>query len=202
MSTIQEKLEHFNEVILKDATSERDRILQNMKAEAEKRIDLEKRKFQEQADRFLKKEISLAENEKNNIISRAILEGRQLLMNTREGIINSVFSEVRQILEEFAGSNEYLSYLSASIRKSCIQAGSGELTVYISKRDMEKLSGKLENIKIELPPSTEFQEINDEVIGGCQVLNKTKNILINNTLIEKLEANREKFFEVCGLKID
>jgi len=143
LSSIQEKLEFFNEVILKDAASERDRILEQIRTEMEERIAREKKKFQEQADEFLKKEVSSAENEKNNIISKAIVESRQLLMKKREEIIESVFDDAKKLLSQFVDKEEYFPYLCRQIRHSCHLAGEGELVVYVSKKDMERFSHML-----------------------------------------------------------
>lgn len=202
LSSIQEKLEFFNEVILKDAASERDRILEQIRTEMEERIAREKKKFQEQADEFLKKEVSSAENEKNNIISKAIVESRQLLMKKREEIIESVFDDAKKLLSQFVDKEEYFPYLCRQIRHSCHLAGEGELVVYVSKKDMERFSHMFEGIKKDLPPGTTFEETDNSIIGGCRVLNKALDIMVNNTLLEKLEANRYNFFEICDLKID
>lgn len=202
MSSIQDKLRHFNEVILKDAASERDRILEQLKSHTEERITLEKRKFQEQAVQFLKKESALAENEKNNIISRAIIESRQLLVKTREDIIKTVIEDAKIMLDEFVHKVEYSTYLFLQIVHSCSLAGEGMLTVYLSKKDMERFLYLLENIKKELPPDTTFEQTDDEIIGGCRVFNKTLGIIIDNTLIGKLESNRDSILEICNLQID
>lgn len=202
MSSIHEKLKHFTEVILKDAALERNRILEQIRTETEERVNLEKRKFKEAADGFFKKEVASAESEKNNIISNAIIQSRQLLMKAREEIIETVFADVKKKLVEFVIGEEYFPYLSRQIKHSCDLAGEGELSVYVSKKDMERFSSLFEDIKKELPSCTVFREIDEDIIGGCRVLNNTRNIIVDNTLLGKLESNRENFLEVCDLRID
>lgn len=202
MSSMQEKLDHFTEVILKDAASERNRILERIRTEMAERLRLEKLQFHEQADALLLKETAGAEIEKNSRVSRAILEGRQLLLKTREDITDAVFALAIEKLQTFVRAEAYFPYLSALIRQSCRQAGEGELVIYLNRRDMELFSVQLEAMKKELPGPVEFRMSDRDILGGCQVFNRTRCVLLNNSLLESLEAQREGFFELCGLKIE
>jgi len=201
LRSIKDKLRFFNEVILKDATAERDRILRQIKALSEERISQEKSKFQEQAEQLLRKETSLAENEKNNIISRAVIESKQLLAKTRNEIIETIYNEVKGKLVEFVQKEEYLNYLHEQIIDSCSRAGEGNLIVYLCERDMQRLKDKLENIKHNLSRDITFEQAGDEIIGGCRVLNQTAGIIVDNTFIRRLESNRDSILEICGLHI-
>ena len=201
MRSIKDKLRFFNEVILKDATAERDRILRQIKALSEERISQEKSKFQEQAEQLLRKETSLAENEKNNIISRAVIESKQLLAKTRNEIIETIYNEVKGKLVEFVQKEEYLNYLHEQIIDSCSRAGEGNFIVYLCERDMQRLKDKLENIKHNLSRDITFEQAGDEIIGGCRVLNQTAGIIVDNTFIRRLESNRDSILEICGLNI-
>lgn len=202
MSSIQEKLEHFNDVILKDAIAERDRILESTRTQMEERISQEKRKFQEQAEGLFKKEVALAENAKNTMVSRAIIESRLQLIKAREEILQTVLNDAEKVLKEFVCGEEYLQYLSRQIKQSCSLAGEGELVVYITSKDLARFSAALEDIKEELPDNTAFVGVDDDIIGGCRVQNLARDMVVNNTLSEKLKAGMDNFFEVCNLKID
>ncbi|MCX7841821.1 MAG: V-type ATP synthase subunit E [Clostridia bacterium] len=202
MSGIQEKLEHFNEVILKDAIAQRDRIMERTRAEIEERLGMEKKRFQEQADESLKKEITQAENEKNNIISNAIMESRLQLIKAREAMLDTVYAEVREALRNFVVKDQYLSYLRQLIIQSCTIAGEGKLTVYVSSYDLERFASDFKNLSGELPEGTVFEGVEDDIIGGCRVHNRDKDIVVNNTLSEKLRAGMDNFFEICDLRID
>ena len=202
MSSLEEKLQHFNEVILKDAASERDRILKQIKSEMGSIVEDRRMEFEEQAEESLRKVTSLAEREKYYIISKAVIESKQMLMKTRERIIQTVFNDARKKLEEFVLSDGYFPFLSGEIRKSCNMAGEGEQVIILSRADMERFSSRLDGIKSELPYPISFEQTGDDIIGGCRVLNKTSSILIDNTLAGKLEVNRDGFFEVCSLRID
>jgi len=117
MKDLEEKLVHFNTVILNDAASERDKILTDTKNEIERMIEFKKKEFIRKADEILKKETAQAEKEKNIVISKAVIESKQLIIDAREEIINSLFSEVRKMLEDFVHKDEYRDFLISSRRK-------------------------------------------------------------------------------------
>jgi V/A-type H+-transporting ATPase subunit E len=200
--SLEEKLEHFKDTILKDAASERNKILTDMKVDVEKRLHAEKTKFERQAEEFLRKELASAENIKNSIISRAIMESKQLLMQTREEIIEAIYTDAKEKLLAFINSEQYLPYLLDLIKYSCKTAGEGQLAVYVSEKDMELLSPLLEDVKRNLPAGTTFEVAGDDILGGCRVLNYTQDIMVNNALLQKLEASKDSFFETCNLTIE
>gem|GEM_PF-369198 len=202
MSSIDEKIQDFNELILKEAVSERNKIIEQIRNEMETLKAQKSKKFREQADEVLRKETAAAEREKNNIISRAVIEGKQLLMRTRENIIKMVFDDTRKQLSEFVSGDEYLPYLIRTIKESCSQAGEGRLTVQISSADYQRFHPTLEGLRQELSGVIDFEAINDDIIGGCTVINRKENILIDNTISKKLELSGDGFFETCELRID
>jgi len=200
--SLEEKLEHFKETILKDAAVERNKILNDMKADVGKRLRTEKIKLEQQAEEFLRKELASVENIKNSMVSKAIMESKQLLMRTREEIIEAIYTEVKEKLLAFIHSEQYIPYLLDLIKHSCKTAGEGQLTVYISQKDMELLSPMLEDIKGSLPTGTTFEVASDDILGGCRVLNHTQDIMVNNALLQKLESSKDSFFETCNLTIE
>lgn len=202
MGSVQDKLRHFNDVILKDAALERDSILKDVRTYTEEQILREEKKIKEQADKFLKKEITQAENEKNSIISRAFIQSRQMLVKTREEIIDAVFCEAKERLRNFVKGENYLDFLKKVIVNSCYLAGSEKLIVYLSKDDMEKLPSLLAGIEKELPQDTIFEQTDEDIIGGCKVVNISLGIIVNNTLMQKLEVNRDSILEICNLEIE
>ncbi len=202
MSSIDEKLQNFNDLILKEAAAQRDRILRQIREENEALIESKRKDFEEQAAEMLRRELYNIEREKNNIISKALVESRQLLMKTREGIINSVFDYLKEELETFTQSDAYAQYLKEDIRNSCRLAGEGKLVVYLSGADTDRYSSLLNELLKEFPRIEMFEPAAEDVIGGCRVVNRSSNILVDNTFAKKLELNRDSFFEISGLRID
>lgn len=197
MSSIEEKLKHFNDLILKDAIAERDKILEQIKREMNNTLNKKRAEIQKEADEFLRKEIAALEREKNNRIYRATVESKQLLMKAREDILRILLEEVKAKLIEFIKSEDYYAYFIRQIRESCAQAGSGRLTVYISKVDAERFSPRLDEIKNQLPAGATIEETDEEIMGGCRVLNEDESIIVDNTLAKRLELVKDNVFEIC-----
>ncbi|HHW31405.1 MAG TPA: hypothetical protein GXX20_06995 [Clostridiaceae bacterium] len=199
MNTFEKKLRHFNKVILRDANSIRDEILKRTSEDIEKQKERRRNEMQALAEETLKKEISKAEKEKNYAISKAIIESRQKLMKTRDEVIEQVFEQVMVKLYDFIQGDDYYTFLAGLIRESCTIAGQGELLVYITSRDMEKYKDRIDELSKSMPYTPVFHEAEEDIIGGCRVINKTLNIVVDNTIIRKLNESREKFFESSGL---
>mgnify|MGYP000971246020 CR=1 FL=1 len=202
MRNIYEKLRHFDEVILKDAAAERDKILQQIEADSQERIARERKKLEEQARQLLEKETVQAEVEKNNIISKAIINSRQLMVKKREEIVSSVYDETKRLLEDFVKKDdEYLPYFLKSINNALGVAGGNDSVVYLTASDMQRFARQLEQLKKELPFQVTFEQAGDDIIGGCKVYNKTTDTVADETLAGRLESNKEKILEICDLKI-
>lgn len=197
MATVNEKLEHFNKVALEQATKKRDKILQQMKKEKEALITQKREEFKIQAEEFLKKELQSIEKEKNEIISKAFLESRELVSKKREETKKNVFIEVKEKIRKFVKSEHYKEYLLNLIIKSCKLAGEGELIVLLKEEDIDLIFKEVEKLPFKISLKAE-----NEAFGGCKVINKTLNILIDNTISKKINEAMNKFFEISCLKID
>ena len=192
----EEKLEHFNEVILKEAARERDEILKDAKNEIDGIIETKKQEFQKRADEMFNKAMLQANKEKNIAISKAYVESRKILMEKRENIINSIINDVKKQLEQFAAKEDlYYDYLKEVVRKSCIQAGEGELILYLNRRDNINYSKIINKAEKELLSNVQIVESDVDFIGGCKVLNKSAGIIIDNTWLRKLEIKKDEFLE-------
>lgn len=198
MATINKKLEYFNKVVLEKATKKRDEILQQMKKDKDILINQKREEFQAQAQEFLKKELKLIEKEKNEIISKAFLDARELVSKARNEIKKKIFDEVCEKINKFINSKDYKEYLLNLITKSCNLVGEGELTVLLRKKDIDLLSKDISRF----PPKASIEVAKDEIIGGCKVFNKTNNTLIDSTISEKLKKSMDNFFETSCLRMD
>lgn len=202
MSSIEEKLAHFNELILREAASQRDRILKELKEEEGYQLEARKKEFEAQASELLRRESRAIEKEKNNIISGSLAEGKLRLMKTRELLIETLFSELKEKLRLFTETPEYRDFLKDNVSNACLRAGEGELAVFVTERDLARHGPELRGILKNNGQSPALEAIEDAVIGGCRVLNKTCHIFIDDTLLKRMELARDEFFEACGLRVD
>lgn len=201
MRNIYEKLRHFDEVILKDAAAERDKILRQIETDYKVRIAREKKKLEEQAKQLLEKESVQAEIEKNNIISQAIISSRQLMVKKRNEIVGSVYNDTKKLLEDFVKKDEYLPYFLKSINNALSMAGGDDAVVYLTAADMQRFARQLEQLRKEFPFQITFEQTGDDIIGGCKVYSKNTDVVADETLAGKLESNKERILEICDLKI-
>lgn len=200
LNNIDEKLTHFNEIILKEASAQRNRILEEIKADEENLLTARRKEFEEKAAELLRKETYAAEREKNNLISHALSDGKLQLMKMRETIIESVYSELRLKLLDFVSSEDYAVYLADNIKEACEKAGTGRLIINVCSRDIDRHADMLAQLRQRYGFSIE--SMGDDQIGGCRILNQEGNIFIDNSLKKRMEMTYDDFLEICGLRIE
>lgn len=200
MKGIHDKLEHFNQIILKEAASIRDGILKQMKEEKDTIISKKTAILEEQADEMLKTELQKIDKERNDIISKAFIESRQLLRKTREKISEAVLADLHIRIRDFLSSAEYPAYLEHSITEACSRAGQGNIVVFVSSTDMERYSSLLDNIQKQL--SISIEQADEDIMGGCKALNRDANLFIDNSIASRIDESKESFFQTSCLRIE
>ncbi len=200
MDSIDEKLQHFTEVVIKEAVKRRDHLVSQMQEEKRAIMAKNKVELEKEAEKLFTEETKRIVKVKNDIIAKAYAESRHILSETRNSIIKAAMDELSSRISSFIASDKYTAYFCVSVKKAVEQAGNGELVLYISKRDADRFPD-IASIceikqKIAVAPSEE------DILGGCIVVNRTKNIIINNTIISGLEHADESLFKIGCLKID
>lgn len=162
--------------ILNDARNEAERILRNAKAEAEN---------------FVKNKL---EPEKlimrRRIIGKAMMDGRRLLILTRNDLINEVFSKAVEKLKRFRESEEYEKFLVKCLKEAveAMNPSDGdEFIVYVDKRDLELLKKKVGEI---FKHNLKFKFKEGSFMGGVVVMDSKGKRIFYNTIESRLESLR------------
>ncbi|MBZ4645711.1 MAG: V/A-type H+/Na+-transporting ATPase subunit [Clostridiales bacterium] len=197
MSTVDDKLDNFARIVMREAAEKRVQIIESIRENRLKVLEQKELEFLEQAYLTIQKEIRRINKEKNEMISRASMESKKMLLQKREEIIDEIFSNIHQKVIEFIRTPGYLTFLSDSIKEGCKITGDGEIVVYINRTDVHLIDRIKENLGFNM----EIQVEQTDIIGGCKIFNKTKNILVDNSLAAKIQQQREQFLEISGLVI-
>ncbi len=197
MSTVDDKLDNFARIVMREAAEKRVQIIESIRENRLKVLEQKELEFLEQAYLTIQKEIRRIHKEKNEMISRASMESKKMLLQKREEIIDEIFSNIHQKVIEFIRTPGYLTFLSDSIKEGCKITGDGEIVVYINRTDVHLIDRIKENLGFNM----EIQVEQTDIIGGCKIFNKTKNILVDNSLAAKIQQQREQFLEISGLVI-
>ncbi|MEF8832224.1 MAG: V-type ATP synthase subunit E family protein [Candidatus Thermoplasmatota archaeon] len=177
-------IEKIIERIEKETQGKIDNIIERGKEKAEKieqEIEKEKEQRQDEIKKEREREIKTM---KNRIISQAKLEAKKKRLNVREEMINDVFKEVKNRLDE-KKAEEYEGYLKQSIKKSD-EILKGDLKIRCdpeSEQLVKQLAEKI-NPEIEIEPSL-------DTIGGIKASSE-KGSSIDYTFEANLERKRKE----------
>lgn len=184
---VKEKIEAFGKIVEKEAEEQRIKILK----EIEEKIKIGYRKKVNEAkavwDKKTKAEAYKVEMQENKELIAYESESKKKLMAKRRDIIESVFSRVQTELYQYRSTPEYISYLAENIKS--VMDTDPDSIIYLIKEDM-KLAPE---INAKLNANLSYKESEENFIGGFKAYSNRKNIVIDNSFLTKLNAEKEKF---------
>lgn len=202
MNYVEEKLENFTRTVMMEATEKRKKILQQAEEYKERVLEKKELEFLEQAYETIQKEIRKVQKEKHEMISRAIIERKRALFQKREEIVEEVFDNLARKINAFQQTDEYKQYLLKSIEEGMMTVGEGEIIVYLNHSDIHFADTFKEKLGKKFGKSITIKEEQYDMIGGCRVLNKTKNILVDLSFKSKIQHQKDQFLKTSGLVIE
>ncbi|MFP4697909.1 MAG: V-type ATP synthase subunit E [Eubacteriales bacterium] len=197
MRVEEEKLDQFYREIMQDVNEKRKVILDKANKDIQEKLEEKELEFLENAYNHIQEGLKGINREKNEIISKAIMEGKKMVLYKREEIISDIFLKAKKRLQDFRSSSEYEKYLMKRLKnhQSTMECDD-ECFLYISKED-EKYINRVK----EAFSNTISIELDEEMIGGFKIINRTKNLYIDECFITKLDNQRERIYEICKIDI-
>ena len=195
MSSLEDKLEVFRGTVFQDAEKQRDEIL---KRAAERKTELlaeRENEFLTEAYRQIQKEISRLERNQNEAVSKALSKCKRDLLMERKKVVSEIFYQVEQKIYAYKKTEAYPTYLQNAVADGIKKVGEGEILVFLDKSDRDFLPVIEQKFQVK----AELDEI--KIIGGAKIHNKTKNIVCDNTIIDRLEEEKVHFLEEAGLSV-
>ena len=135
----------------------------------------------------------------DRIVGRAELEGRRMLMQTRQELLTDVFEDAERRLEEMADSMspEYTETLMKLISESVSAIGGEVFIVSANERDMNYLKKNLSTINKNLRKTLgevtiKLEDEPYDITGGVVVRNDDASKTFYNTLKGKLNSVRSR----------
>lgn len=192
--TIDEKLEHFYKTSVEAAKEKAARDIEAHKASLAEMLKEHKESRTKSAENDIKAETENVRREINKALSAEMLTLKRDYSQKQNQLADQLFAEVKTRLENFASAPEYLDYLAEKIRDAKEFAGEDELHIYLSASDSSKLDTMTARTGFPLEVS------GDSFIGGIKATIPGKNILIDNSFLENLNAVRAEFKFDGGLK--
>lgn len=185
-------MEKLKEEILGDAETQVKEIISKAEEEAKKIIGDAKSKAEMERNRRKEALLKRMAEKESATISLARIEGKKLILEVKESILNELYKKVRESLEAMDRDDKYLDILSRLAVKAIKEIGSNKVFIQLNDRDREflkkrwrkfinKVSGELENVDIELMDGP----IN--IMGGLLAYSEGGEKIYNNSLDARLE---------------
>lgn len=191
--TTEEKLQHFYDVSVGEAHKEAEKLIKDHVEMLDQQLDNHKKMRQRELEVQLKTETDNASREINKALSVSQLEIKRKWTKKQNELIESLFAEVKTLLEDFMKTPAYDDYLVCKIKEALEFAEEDEVTIYLTPADAEKATVLSEKTGVALEISeTPF-------MGGIKATIPHKNILIDNSFLEAFSSEKAGFTFDGGL---
>lgn len=185
--TIEDKLQHFMDVSVNGAHEKGQQMLDEYKTSIDKLYEQHKAEALNTANTYIK---TTKRGIKRNIskdYAQQQLNIKRQLIDKQEEIMEKIFIEVIELLNNFKSTPEYTSLLLKHIKDSLEIAGNNPIDIFIDPEDSDKLTILEEKSKCKI-------NINDKpFMGGIKAIIPSKNIIIDNSFESKYSLEKENF---------
>lgn len=198
MPQINEKLMHFTQVLMDEATAETRVVEAEIQAAREKaRAKAEDQVLQE-AYQYIKSEVARLRTESGRRISRQMQDNKRKLYLRREEMAQDVFGQVRAKLAAYVETPAYQDKLLSLFREALTRLGEVfQLTVYLRPED--RVYAPL----LDEACGNAYLKVEDGsfALGGLVVESEEKALRIDATFDTAMEELNGHFAEQFGLSL-
>ncbi len=185
--TLDEKLEQFYNATIDSATKQNLKITGDYKDSLDKILEEHKKDTLKKSDIAYQLESENLIREKNRTLSSASINIKRKLSEKTFQLIDDLFEEVENKLQDYMKTEEYTSLLIKQILNAKEFARKDEVIIYINSSDTHLKEMLEEKTKIILTISaTDF-------MGGTRAVIHDKNILIDHSFSSKILEAKESF---------
>lgn len=198
MRIVEEKIDKFAHDIMTDVSQKRKAIMEDTEKELEAIYEEKELAYLSKAYEIIQNGLKNIQREKNEIISRSIMDSKRKILKAREDIIKDTFEDAEKKLMDFTQEEDYYDYLRKMIKEDMKQIGDGDILIYIADSNKKYLSA----LNKEFSNKVTLEDKNTKMIGGCKIFNKTRNIFLDDSFYSKLYGQKETFLHNCNLEIE
>ncbi|MCX7884334.1 MAG: V-type ATP synthase subunit E [Caloramator sp.] len=197
MITIEEKLNLFTKLIYDKIEKENESLLKKFNLEYGNLLDEKKKEFEKQAEQLRKENEKNIEKQKLQIISKAKIEEKKIILEKRKEIFDEVLDALMAYCDDFTDKDEYREMFLNDLSKILKEMDSiNNLQITITSKDFKRFKDVILNMFND--KNVDLNEDND-IIGGFIITDKEKNIRIDMSMKDRIlnskELIGEKIFE-------
>ena len=197
MVTNEEKLSKFNQAIHHYAEEQRRKIEEEVERFKEKELSEAEDEVLREAYQLIQKEMAQMRNNITKEMAHREMDARRELLEKRQQIMESVFQQAGEKLKEFAASPDYPTWMERhckEIAKTFVKPGT---VLYLRSEDLSMKDA----LQKAFGAGCEFRADESIRLGGIRAQNLEMGLMADDTLDALLENQREWFEENSGLRV-
>lgn len=184
---LDEKLEYFYKSAIDEATKKSLLLIDDYKESLEKVYEESKCNLLRKADVNFNLESRNLLREKNKVLSNELSEERKILNDRTEELTHQLFEEVKDKLFKYRTTSEYKDMIVNQILQAKKYADATDMFVYMDPDDKDLVS------IVEEKTSSKIELYSSSFLGGTKIVIPSKNVLIDNSFLSKLEEEKDTF---------
>ena len=188
MESVQNKLNNFENLVMSDATDKKHDLISECEKKKKEKLDKCELEFLENARMYIRREIEVIDKNRNETVMKEKIRYKQEILRLRNRLIDELFDCVKCNILKFVNDDQtYSEWFFQQLDKLTKEYEISSGTIKIRRQD-EKLVPQIksENFGIEYFDS-------DDMIGGFEISNESFTVIINNTLKNRLDREKEEF---------
>ncbi|MCI8554118.1 MAG: hypothetical protein HFJ80_04140 [Clostridiales bacterium] len=198
MANKDEKVSKFVDAITAYAEEQSRRIHQEVEEYKTERLFQAEQQVLQDAYQLIQRESADMRSSRSRELSRRELEARAHLLEQRRQAMESVFDEAAGRVRAYTETPAYAEQLKESMRQVTDRLPEGERIYYLSRRDEALLDG----LKALCPADGELRLTDAIRLGGIRGENRKAGVIVDDTLDQRLEAEKEWFIAHSGLTLE
>ena len=197
MQNIDQVFLYMKDEIERQAKSEEQAILNEVKALEDEAYESMKAEAKRDADLKLKQEEEEMSSNASAEISESHIERTKKLIDKRDEYVKNIFDQARDELKAFVKSDEYLPFVEAKIQRVAENFKDSQSIMYVSHDDFKNKDAFVKAFGTDI----EVQASDDIQIGGFILENKASSLVVDETLDFALNNQKDWFNKNSGLII-
>ena len=197
MQNIDQVFLYMKDEIERQAKSEEQAILNEVKALEDEAYESMKAEAKRDADLKLKQEEEEMSSNASAEISESHIERTKKLIEKRDEYVKNIFDQARDELKAFIKSDEYLPFVEAKIQRVAENFKDSQSIMYVSHDDFKNKDAFVKAFGTDI----EVQASDDIQIGGFILENKASSLVVDETLDFALNNQKDWFNKNSGLII-
>lgn len=197
MQNIDQVFLYMKDEIERQAKSEEQAILNEVKALEDEAYESMKAEAKRDADLKLKQEEEEMSSNASAEISESHIERTKKLIEKRDEYVKNIFDQARDELKAFVKSDEYLPFVEAKIQRVAENFKDSKSIMYVSHDDFKNKDTFVKAFGTDI----EVQASDDIQIGGFILENKVSSLVVDETLDFALNNQKDWFNKNSGLII-